>query len=454
LGIELVVVILMVAMNAVFAGYEIALASVSGARLKALTRGNHFAAGAAVRMKENMERSLAVLQLGMTLVGAIAAATSGVWASERIEPELRQMGFSPVAASVAAIALVVVPLTGMTILCGELMPKLFALRHKEWVCLRLSPMMQWVAISTRPFVWLLERVALTLMSFTERHWKLGDTVRSEVAELQELRAVAALARTARLIGAREENIILGAARLSSRPIRDIMLPTGRIDMLNVNDPVHDCLVEAHVDMHTRYPVTERAGDPQGIVGYVNFKDIVAHLRQTPREPSMRAIVRAIPILSAEAPIASGLESLLREHTHIAIVRADAGQILGMVTLEDILEELIGDIEDEYDVLPNHALAAVNGWAVGGGIGLSRMYEVTGIDLRIPEPKGVLTLSGWVVARLGRKVRSGDEVQTRDVKVTVRKARRGHVVEAQISRHHHLSSHGSASESGPPGCVGD
>jgi putative hemolysin len=119
--------------------------------------------------------------------------------------------------------------------------------------------------------------------------------------------------------------------------------------------------------------------------------------------------------------------------HIALVRSDAGEILGMVTMEDILEELIGDIEDEYDVLPDHALASGDGWAVGGGIGLSRLYELTGIELRTPAPSPALTLNGWVVARLGRSVRNGDEVQAGDVKVTVRKARRGHVVEGQISR---------------------
>jgi putative hemolysin len=118
-------------------------------------------------------------------------------------------------------------------------------------------------------------------------------------------------------------------------------------------------------MHTRYPVTERAGDPQAIVGYVNFKDIIAHLRLAPHEPTLRGVVRALPSLAADAPIAGCLESLLREHMHIALVRAGTGQVLGLVTLEDILEELIGDIQDEYDLLPGHAQAAGDGWVVGG-----------------------------------------------------------------------------------------
>jgi putative hemolysin len=432
--IELTIVIAMVLVNAVFAGYEIALASVSLARLHDLTRSNRSAAAAALRMKQNMEGSLAVVQLGMALVGAIAAATSGAWASEWIAPALQRLGLAAPAAAVAAIALVVVPLTGLTILCGELLPKLFALRNKEWVCLRLSPLMRWFALLTRPVVWLLERSAITVMNWSERHWKPGGgSAKSEAAELQELRAIAALARTARLIGAREENIILGAARLSSRPIREIMLPAEHICTLNVNDSIANCLVAAHLDMHTRYPVTERTGDLQAIIGYVNFKDIVAHLRLAPHEPSLRGVVRAIPNLSADAAIASGLESLLREHLHIALVRDGSGKVLGMVTLEDILEELIGDIQDEYDLLPGHALASGAGWVVGGGIGLARLRELTGIDPSGLAAGGAQSLSAWIAGRLGRPVRGGDVVEGSGLRVAVRKVRRGQVLEAQVSR---------------------
>ena len=448
-GIELTVVVAMVLINGVFAAYEIALASVSIARLQVLVRENRPAAAAALRMKQKMEGSLAVVQLGLALVGTIAAATSGAWASERIAPALQRLGLAAGTAAVAAIALVVLPLTALTILLGELVPKLFALRHKEWVCLRLSPLMRWFAAGSRPVVWLLERSATTVMNFSERHWQPGafGATRSEAAELQELRALAALARTARLIGAREENIILGAARLSSRPIREIMLPAEHICLLDVNDSVGNCLVAAHLDRHTRYPVSQRAGDPQAIVGYVNFKDIVAHLRLAPHEPSLRGIVRAIPRLLADAPISTVLESLLREHLHIALVRDDSGKVLGMVTLEDILEELIGDIQDEYDLLPTQLLASGNGWAVGGGIGLARLRELTGIDLIAPPPGGPPNLSNWVAGHLGRPVRGGDVVERAGARVVVRKVRRGQVLEAQLSR---LLSAERPSAEGPKG----
>jgi putative hemolysin len=426
----------MVLANSVFAAFEIALASVSIARLQVLARENHGGAAAALRMKQRMERSLAVVQLGVALVAAVAAATGGVGAEESIAPVLRSLGLAHGWADVVAVALVVVPLTALMMVFGELVPKLFALRHKEWVCVRLAPVMGWLASSIWPAVWLLESSATALMHLGERYWRppAHGHGRSEALELQELRAVASLARAARLIGAREENIILGAARLSSRPIREILLPAEHISMLNVNDSINDCLVAAHLDMHNRFPVTERAGDPQAIIGYVNFKDIVAHMRLSPGQPSVRGVLRSLLSLPADLPISSALESLMREHAHIALVRDTAGKVLGLVTLEDIIEELVGDIQDEYDLLPVHAAASGAGWVAGGGVSLARLREVTGLDLSADPPAGgARNLSGWVTGHLRRAVRGGETLERGGLRLVVRKVRRQQVLEAQLER---------------------
>jgi putative hemolysin len=424
----------MVLINSVFAAFEIGLASISLARLQVLVRDNRRGAHAALRMKQNMEGSLAVVQLGVALVGAIAAATGGVGAEETIAPALRQAGVSHGLADVLAVALVVLPLTALMMVLGELVPKLFALRHKEWVCLKVSPLMTWLASSIRPAVWLLEGSATAIMRWTERHWQPSAHARSEAAELQELHAIANLARTARLIGAREESIILGAARLSSRPVREIQLPAEHISMLNVNDSINDCLVAAHLDMHNRFPVTDKAGDPQRIIGYVNFKDIVAHMRLNPRAPSLRGVLRSLLSLNEDLPISSALESLMRAHAHIALVRDAAGKVLGMVTMEDIIEELVGDIQDEYDLLPVHVTPSGTGWVAGGGVSLARLREATGLDLAGDMPAGgARTLSGWVTGHLGRPVRGGEALQRGGLRLVVRKVRRQQVLEAQLDR---------------------
>jgi putative hemolysin len=431
---ELAVMALMIAFNSVFAAYEIALASITLSRLHALVGTKAKGAAAALYMKEKMEGSLAGVQLGITLVGATAAAIGGVGASESIAPYFQQaFGMSSNMAEVLAVSAVVAPLTVVTIIFGELIPKVFALRNNEWVCLRLSPPMRWFVFAVWPVVWALETAVTRLMSFGEQYLKGRlKTAQSEASELHELRASVALARTSRLIGPQEERIILVAAALSHRPIREVMLPANFISMVDVNVSVADALIAAHLDMHTRFPVTERPGDAQGIVGYVNFKDLVAFIRMHPSDSSVREIMRTIPVLPADHTVAASLERLIRERTHIAIVQDGAGAIVGMVTLEDIIEELVGDIEDEFDSLPIHVVKVGAGWVVGGGVGPDKLRSATGLQLPTTPGKGsVRHLSEWVVQNLSHPLHGGETIEREGISVVVRKIRRQMVQEAFV-----------------------
>jgi putative hemolysin len=242
----------------------------------------------------------------------------------------------------------------------------------------------------------------------------------------------ALARTSRLIGAHEEKIILGAAALSQKPVRDIMLPAASIHMLDIHAPIGESLVAAHLDMHTRFPVAERKGDPQSIVGYVNFKDIVAVMRASPHDPSLCAIVRAMPSFQEDAPVASCLQTLMHDRTHIALVRSASGEVVGMVTLEDIIEELVGEIEDEYDRLPAHVSKSGNNWIVGGGVSLIKLRDATNLDLTNDLPNhSANSLSEWVIGHLGKPLEGGESLVRGDIRVVVRKVRRHKMLEAQI-----------------------
>ena len=428
--VELLVMLLMIGFNGVFAAYEISLAAVSLAQLRVLAGEKRRGAEAAAYMKENVEASLSAVQLGITLFGAIAAATGGAGAEESIAPVLRErFGLTKGASEFVAVAAVVLPLTAVTIVVGELVPKVFALRNKERVCLALSPAMKWFTFSAWPVVWLFETLVSTITDWGERRFRgAGGEAKPEAAELQELRAAAALARAGRLIGAREEGIIAGAARLAARPVREIMIPAVNISLLDATARLADALIVAHLDMHTRFPVTERAGDPQAIIGYANFKDIVAVMRLSPADPSLRGITRPILSFADADTISQCLEHLLRGSAHIALVRDAAGAVIGMVTLEDVIEELLGDIRDEYDRLPDRVIPSGPSWAVGGGVPLARLKEVTGCDLG-----GAATLADWCEAALGRAPRGGDVVTRDGVRVAVRKVRRNRLLEAVVAR---------------------
>jgi putative hemolysin len=381
-------------------------------------------------MKQKMEASLAVVQLGITLVGAVAAATGGAGAEETIEPALRSAGFSVGAAQFFAIALVVAPLTVVTIIFGELVPKVFALRNKEWVCLTLSRPMEWFSYTVWPAVWVLEKTVAWIVKRGLRKPR-GDELPKE-STMQDLHAAAALARVSRLIGPREESIIVSASRLAATPLRRVMLPVEYIGMLSVEQSLSDALIAAHQDMHTRFPVTEEPRNPQRVIGYVNFKDIVTALRLSPRDASLRNLVRDLRRYDGDMSVADCLEQLMRERNHIALVQ-DGDRTIGMVTLEDIVEELVGEIHDEFDRMPAHLTPLGQGWIAGGFVSLKKLRQAAGIDLEPVSEKPIYTLNDWIVERLGRPPRGGDEIKTDLHRVLVRKTRHILVQEAYVVR---------------------
>lgn len=342
---ELAVMACMIAANAVLAAYEFALASVSHARLAHLMREGRRGAKDALEMKRRIEGSLAVVQLGITLVAAVAAAVGGAGAAERLAPRLREsLDVSGPVGEGLALALVIVPLTAATIVCGELLPKVFALRNAERVLLLLSPFMRGAARALRPAVWALETAVKGLLALLGQGQPRRET---PGGELQELRASTALARAARLIGQHEERIILGALQLRTRPLKDVMRPADAIHALPADATVEDALAAAHAHPHTRFPVARTAGDPQTILGYVSIKDLLA--ARDGANPGQSLERQARPILSFPAglSLAIALETLLQARSHIALVRDPDGRVAGLVTLEDLLEELVGDMKDEW-----------------------------------------------------------------------------------------------------------
>jgi len=437
-GIQFGIMLCMIALNGLLAAFEIALASTTIARLQALVDAGRRSAGRALKMKQSMEGSLAVVQLGITLVGSIAGAAAGVGAQEQLAPVFQQqLKVSETIADLLSLILIVIPLTAFMIVFGELIPKVYALRNPEAVLLRLSRPMQIFAGTVWPLVWLLEGAVHQLMKLFEwlQNRRSGGqkATGGESTGLQELRASVAIARASRLIDSQQEKIILGAAELSQRPVREIMLPTEFISLIDADCTPGDALVAAHLDMHTRFPVTEKKGDPQSIVGYVIFKDIVAHLRFSPRENTIRSIIRKINRYSADLPIAQVLERLIRHRAHIALVADSAGRIVGMVTMEDMVEELIGEIEDEYDRLPSQLVQTGRGWIAGGGVSLKSLEFQTGLMLPpVTSEEEVSTLNDWITASIQGPIRGAETIDIPDAKILVRKTRRHKVMEAFLS----------------------
>lgn len=433
--IETIVIGLMLVLNGLFAAYEMALASVSRAHLAFYVQQNKAGAKDALYMKDRIEGSLAVVQVGITLVGAIAAAVGGVSVTGSLKPYLEtHYGLSSLLASFLSLVILILPLSFLTIIFAELIPKTFALNNKEWVCLKFSGFMRMLALVINPLVVLMERsVKFFLDLFGSPKMSMGADD-SQHTSLRELTAAVSLARASKLIGAQEEKIVLSAASLSVRPIREIMIASSDISMIAASQTLTEALIKAHMDMHTRFPVSETDNDPQTIIGYLNFKDIMAALKLNPTNPTVRGILRPIKKIEADMVIARALEQMIRERLHIALVCAKDGPVVGMITMEDIIEELVGDIEDEFDRLPGYIYPfGTDSWIMGGAVTLADVERNINMRLDNGALDRSIKLADWCESHSELEIKGGDTIQADGIQVLVRKLKRKKMSEGIVRK---------------------
>jgi putative hemolysin len=430
---ELLIILVMIILNAVFAAYEMALASISRIKLMYLVETKKKGASEALFMKDRMEASLAAVQLGVTLVGSIAAAIGGAGVTEALNPYFQKtLGLSKVMAESLSLATLVIPLSSFTIIFAELIPKTYALKNNEWVILKLSKWMIYFTYIAYPVISTLENIVKAANKFIVKKLPNNSSVSDTQSSLHELTAALALARTSRLIDAQQEKIVMSAAQLSLRPIKDITIPVADICMIPQNSTLADALVRAHLDMHTRFPVCEDINDPQTILGYINFKDIMAAIKINPEDPTIKGTIRPIMKFMDTTPISKVLERMIQEKLHIGLVENTQKQIIGMITQEDIIEELVGEIEDEFDRLPNHIHPYGSQWLVGGAVTMSALAKALGLAPSA-SVEDDLKLADWCQRQSAKPFNGGEVVTGNGFQVTVRKLRRKKVSEAFVSK---------------------
>lgn len=428
---EIIIIFAMIILNAVFAAYEMALASITRTKLTYLVQIKKPGAAEALFMKDRMEASLAVVQLGITLVGAIAAAIGGAGITTLLNPYFQKyFNLSAQLSEVASLVVLIIPLSIFTIIFAELIPKTFALKHNEWVILKLSTIMKYFTLIAYPIISTIENIVKASMRFISRKTRTPASSSDTESSLHELTAALSVARTTRLIDAQQEKIVLSAAQLSLRPIKDIMIPSTDICIIPQNSTLSDALLRAHMDMHTRFPVCAVGNDLQTVQGYINFKDIIVALRINPEDPTIKGIIRPLPKFNDNTPISKVLERMIQEKLHIGLVENAESNIIGMVTQEDIIEELVGDIEDEFDRLPHHILAYGNQWLVGGAVAMSTLAKTLGVDWP-DEPN--LKLADWFERQSPTPLKAGETINTHGLQVTVRKLRRNKISEAFVAQ---------------------
>lgn len=303
----------------------------------------------------------------------------------------------------------------------EVLPKTLGVRFNRELALVIARPLQVAAWILRP--------VLRLIHWINRLFEVSSPAGRALATIEEIAVLAGLARLANQIGPQQERIIVSAARLADLRARDVMLPTDQIAFLSTSQTLADALLTAHIDAHTRYPVCEQ-GDPDRVVGYVNFKELVYYMRTNPNDSRLQGVMRPVHFISPDTSAAELLRTFVSQHIHIAIVRDASGKTLGLVTLEDLIEELVGELEDEFDRLPRmfHPLSGGT-WMIGGGLPVKEL--AARLEVPLADTQG--TVSAWLTRHLGRNPRVGDEYVESGVKFAVRRVRRGRVFEVVATR---------------------
>ncbi len=303
----------------------------------------------------------------------------------------------------------------------EILPKTLGVRYNREIAVWVA---QPLSILIRAF-----RPILSVVHWINRPFEGKSSPGATRATADEIAALAGMARLANQITSHQERIIQGAMRLSRLRIRDVMIPVEHVSFLSTGMDLPQALIVAHLEAHTRFPVC-RDGDVNRVIGYVNFKEMIYFMRTNPNDSSLEGIIRPLHYAALDDSAADLLRLFVEQHVHIAVVRDNRERTLGIVALEDLVEELVGEIEDEFDRLPRllHSLSGGT-WMVGGGVRVAEVNTRLGTALDRPQE----TLSAWLNRHLGESPKPGDVVRTDNAIFTVRRVRRGRVFEAMISR---------------------
>jgi putative hemolysin len=387
--------LLLVIIGGVFVAAEFALVSLRESQISQLAhRGKR--GQLVAKLTANPNQFLSVVQVGVTLSGFLAAAFGADRLSDDLALLLERLGLSAGVAGTISLVLITIVISYVSIVIGELTAKRLALQRAEGVALTVAPLVDLTARAARPLIWLLGVSTNVLVRILGGDPKLS---REEVTN-EEIRTMVSDSRT---IGDEERRIVDDVFAAGERSLREVMVPRTEVDFLPGDMPAHRAVRELLKAPHSRYPVIGDSADD--IIGFVHVRDLLdpgVSSRTTP----VAELARTVLSMPDTVRVLRALSDMRRGSSHLAIVLDEYGGTAGIVTMEDLVEELVGDITDEYDVVTEERVGVRGDLAIEGLTTLEDFAEKTGLVL----PEGPYdTLAGFFMARLGQLPSVGDVI---------------------------------------------
>lgn len=397
-------VLLFILIGGVFAAAEMALVSLRESQIRSLGSGG--IAGTRVRrLTADPNRFLAVVQVGVTVAGFFSAAFGAATLAADFVPVLVDLGLSESVAETMALVLVTLFIAYLSLVFGELVPKRLALQRAERFSMIVALPLDLVASLLRPVIWFLSASTNVVVRLVG-----GDpgANREDISE-DELRELVSGHES---LTEEERTIVEDVFDAGDRQIREVMLPRTEVEFFDGGMGSDAAARAANQMPHSRYPVI--AGSPDDVIGFVHVRDLLRPVLSG-ESPVVAELARDVLMLPGTKQILPALSEMRASGDHMAIVLDEYGGTAGIVTLEDLVEELIGEIRDEYDTSQRPIVAASGVRVVDGLLNLDDFEDATGITL----PEGPYeTVAGFVVAKLGKLPELGRSVELPGAKLTI------------------------------------
>lgn len=407
-------VLFFVLLNAFFVAAEFAIVKVRSTQLDALVDEGNSSAIVARKALKNLDGYLSATQLGITLASIALGMVGEPYVARVIQPLMWKLGVTNDAIiSSVSIGIGFGVVTFLHVVLGELTPKSLAIRKSLATTLVISGPLHFFYVLFKPAIWILNGTANWLLKTL---FRLEPASESELAHSEEeLRHIVAESQNAKEVTETEKDILLNALALNDRCVRDVMTPRNQVVSLDAGNTFEENLKVAVDCKHTRYPLVE--GHLDNSVGLIHIKDLLGLVGRPAAD--LRSIKRDLPMVPEMMPIDKLLRFFLDKHVHLALAVDEYGGTVGVVTLDNVLEEIVGDIQDEFDQ-ENSEFRRVNDdeFIVEGTLNLYELTDQAGLEL---ESEEVTTIGGYVTHLLGHLPKVGEKVIIEDYEVTTTKA---------------------------------
>ena len=398
--LDVVIILALIALNGLFAMSELAIVSSREARLKALARSGSRGAQAALDLIAEPGRFLSTVQIGITLIGILAGAYSGASLGDPVAQRIALLGIDGETARVIGLALVIVSVTFVSLIIGELVPKQFALRSPEPIAATIALPMKWLSRLTAPFVWLLDQTSALVFRLLGLDRESKNQVTAE-----ELHLVVAEAQTAGVLEEDERAMISGIVRLADRPVREVMTPRTEIDWIDIGATPEELRAALLDTPHSRIPVAE--GAIENIVGVIQTRDVMAALLEG-RPIDLKQLCRTAPVIPDLMDAMDALAVLRSAEVPLALVHDEYGHLDGIVTPGSILAALAGtfahDVEQGEE--PPLVEREDGSWLVSGAASADLLADRLGVNL--PGDRDYSTVAGFALSVLKHLPETGEK----------------------------------------------